>query len=94
MINLLVDQGPQVIPCNVAFCPLGPQPVVEQEVIYSQLQDFARALAELREAPVSPFFQPVWVPLKKSLAPQFGIVHKIAERTHPFIQVPNILIRQ
>ena len=85
MINP-VDQGlvDQVISCNVAFCPVGPQPVVGQEVIYSQLQDFTLPSAELHEAPVSPFLQPVQVPLKNSLAPQsvtfqFGIVHKIVE---------------
>lgn len=70
MTNLLVDQGLQVISCNVAFCPVGPQPVVEQEVIRSQLQDFTLASAALHEAPVSPFLQPVRVPLKNSLAPQ------------------------
>jgi len=70
VINLLVDQGLQVISCNVAFCPVGPQPVVEQEVIYSQLLDFTLASAELHDVPISPFLQPVQVPLENSLSPQ------------------------
>lgn len=58
-MNILIDQGLQDISCTVAFCLVGLQPIVEQEVIYSQLQDFTLASDELHEAPVSLFLQPV-----------------------------------
>lgn len=88
MINPLVHQGLQVISCNVAFCPVGPQSVIEGV--------FMLPSAELHEASVISFLQPVRVPLKTSLAPQ--CVSRPSQNcrgwSHPFIQVLNIVIQQ
>lgn len=91
-INLPIDQGLQVISCNVAFCPVGPQRVVEHGVIHSHLQAFTLASAELPEAPVSPFLQPVQVPPKNSLAPRCrspfsSVLFTKLQRVHPALHL-------
>ena len=66
-----VHQDPKVLSCQVAFQPSGPQPVLlVHGVVPPQKQNFALPLIALHEVLVSPFLQPVEVPLDGSTALQ------------------------
>ena len=62
-----VHQEPQVVFCQAAFQLGGPQNLLVNGVISCQVWDFALLLAEIPKIPVSPFLQPVEVPLGGSI---------------------------
>ena len=62
MVSLLSTRIPG--PSQQSCFPAGqPQPVLVPGVVPPEVQDFTLPLVEPREAPVSPFLQPVEVPL-------------------------------
>lgn len=64
--QLVVRWHPQVFLHQAAIQTVGPQPVLVHCVIPTQGQDFAFAPVELHEILLSPFLQPVNVPLNGS----------------------------
>ncbi|GAB0181886.1 cAMP-dependent protein kinase inhibitor alpha [Grus japonensis] len=99
MFNYRDSQG---LFCQAAFQLSSPQYVLVDGVVPPQAQDFALPLVELCEIPVSPFLQPVEVPLDGITAFwyiihsfQFGVICKLAEGTLcPIIQIVNEEIEQ
>lgn len=63
--QLVVHQDPQCF-CKAAFQVVSPLLVLLHEVIPPQVQKSAFPFVELHETPISPFFQPVKVPLNSS----------------------------
>ena len=81
-----VHQDPQVFFCQAAFQPGGPQHILVHGFVPPQVQDCALLFVELDEVPVSPFLQPVVVPLDGSTtvgcishSSQFDVICKLAE---------------
>lgn len=81
--------------CQAAFQQCGPQHVLVNSIVHSQVQDFVLLHAELHEAPVSPLFQPIKDPLDGSTtlwcishSSQFRTISKLADS----ILWPNIQI--
>lgn len=84
LCSILVDQDLLVFLCNAAFQPVSPWPVLLHRVILSLVRDLALASLEFH-GPVSPFLQPVQVPLNSShtlqhgsCSPWFGIICNLA----------------
>ncbi|KAK4818982.1 LOW QUALITY PROTEIN: hypothetical protein QYF61_022649 [Mycteria americana] len=80
--------GPQVLSCQAAFQLSSPQNILVHGVVPPQVQDLALLLVEVHEVPVSPFLQPVEVPLDGSMtlwcishSSQFGVIRQLAEGT-------------
>ncbi|KAK4826730.1 hypothetical protein QYF61_010983 [Mycteria americana] len=65
-VQLGVCHDPQVLLCRATFQLGVPQHILEHGIVPPQVQDFALSLDELHEVPVSPFLQPVQVPLDVS----------------------------
>ncbi|KAK4817624.1 LOW QUALITY PROTEIN: hypothetical protein QYF61_021527, partial [Mycteria americana] len=62
-IQLAVDQHPQVLFHWAAFQPLFPKPVALHGVVVTQVQDLALSFVEPHTIDLSPWIQPVQVPL-------------------------------
>ena len=98
----LVHQDHQGLFCKAAFQPFGPQPILVHEVIPLQVQDFVFSFDGLHEIPVSPFLQPVEVPLDGSMtlwcisrSSQFCVISKLAHGALcPIIQIINEDVEQ
>lgn len=90
----------QVLFCRAALQLGSSQPVLVR-VVPPQVQDFALSLVEHCEILVSPFLQPVKLPLDCnrifghiSRSSQFGVIHKLAEGTHcSIIYISKVLNR-
>ena len=75
----------------------GPQHILVHGFVLPEGQDFALPLVECHEVPVSPFLQPVKVPLDGSVtlwcishSSQFCVIHKSAEcELCPIMQIIN-----
>ncbi|KAK4831516.1 hypothetical protein QYF61_018100 [Mycteria americana] len=84
--QLAGNQDPQVLFCKAALKLVDPQPVLLPGIIPPQVQGFGLPFAELHKVPVSPFLQPVQVPLDGSMpicctscSSWFCIICKLAE---------------
>ncbi|KAK4817504.1 hypothetical protein QYF61_016511 [Mycteria americana] len=101
-IQPAVDQHPQVLFCQAAFQPLFPKPVVLHGVVVTQVQDLALGLVETHTVGLSPWIQPVQVPLQSlptlkqiNTPTQLGVICKLTEGAlDPLIQIIDKDIKQ
>ncbi|KAK4823194.1 hypothetical protein QYF61_027203 [Mycteria americana] len=94
-IQLAVNQHPQVLFCQAAFQPLFPKPVALHGVVVAQVQDLALGLVKPHTIDLSPWIQPVQVPLQSlptlkqiNTPAQLGVICKLTEGAlDPFVQI-------
>ncbi|KAK4827946.1 hypothetical protein QYF61_022561 [Mycteria americana] len=101
-IQPAVNQHPQVLFHLAAFQPLFPKPVALHGVVVTQVQDLALGLVEPHTIGLSPWIQPVQVPLQslptlKQINPpaQLGVICKLTEGAlDPLVQIIDKDIKQ
>ncbi|KAK4818987.1 hypothetical protein QYF61_022818 [Mycteria americana] len=101
-IQAAVNQHPQVLLCWAAFQPLFPKPVALHGVVVTQVQDLALGLVEPHTVGLSPWIQPVHIPLQNlptlqqiNTPTQLGVICKLTEGTlDPFVQIIDKDIKQ
>jgi len=83
-VQLAVDQHPKVLFCQTALQPLLPKPVVLHGVVVTEVQELAFGLVEPHTVGLSPFVQPVQIPLQSlptlkqiDTSAQLGVVCKL-----------------
>ncbi|KAK4827050.1 hypothetical protein QYF61_013234 [Mycteria americana] len=101
-IQPAVNQHPQVLLCLAAFPPLFPKPLALHGVAVAQVQDLALGLVKPHTIGLSPWIQPVQVPLQSlptlkqiNTPTQLGVICKFTEGAlDPFVQIIDKDIKQ